>query len=527
MLACALLAIAAPVCAQRFVERARLRGSATAIDPSFGHAVAVDGDLVVVGAPEADLGRGAVFVFDVGGATPVMLARFSDLEANALGSSVAIRGSLVVAGAPRSTDEARANAGIVFVLSVSGATPPTVARIFRPGAPAGALFGSAVAITGADSIAVGAPGMREVTLWRSVTTPAPAMTSSFGMSAVSGFGGVLAAAPAPSDATTPILAIGSSDPAVSAGVTLWTPARGGAFVVANPGEAGFGSALALLGGFLAVGSPALDAVHVFSFDEVARSAVEIARAPGPAGSGTGTSVQLMNPAVLTGAPSAGATFGDVGEVLVMRADTIVPRHRAIRSTLPVVSQLGESLSYSAPLLVAGAPGETADVIVFEDLSAHGCTTDRECAVGEVCVDGTCCDDACGGGVSDCMTCASEEAPGWCTIAPAGTSCGAGGCGVCTGDDVACPACPDAGSNLRDAAVARDAGARDAAAPLDAGSRDSGSGAQLEISFSGGGGCVCSAAARRSKPSAIGLWLALALAWSVRRRARCSVRSPSR
>lgn len=74
-----------------------------------------------------------------------------------------------------------------------------------------------------------------------------------------------------------------------------------------------------------------------------------------------------------------------------------------------------------------------------------CTTESECGSG-YCVDGFCCDSACGAGVYDCQTCATSEgaaADGVCTLVAAGVECrpAASLCDameVCDGVRAACP-----------------------------------------------------------------------------------------
>lgn len=75
-----------------------------------------------------------------------------------------------------------------------------------------------------------------------------------------------------------------------------------------------------------------------------------------------------------------------------------------------------------------------------------CTVSSECGSG-FCVDGVCCESACGGGQVDCQACsvaAGGAENGKCTTAKAGTTCRAsrGGCDAaesCDGASTACPA----------------------------------------------------------------------------------------
>ncbi len=111
------------------------------------------------------------------------------------------------------------------------------------------------------------------------------------------------------------------------------------------------------------------------------------------------------------------------------------------------------------------------VIVPQDNGA-ACRITRECKSG-FCVDGVCCDSACGGGAADCQACskaAGGSVDGTCQMTAAGTVCraAAGSCDVaetCTGTSTVCPA-----DKLR----SRSYTCRAAAGPCDAAEKCSGS-----------------------------------------------------
>jgi len=75
-------------------------------------------------------------------------------------------------------------------------------------------------------------------------------------------------------------------------------------------------------------------------------------------------------------------------------------------------------------------GGSADIFaIFEaDPRTNGqsCTATSQCASGQ-CVDGVCCDTACGGGGSDCQSCAVPGSVGTCSLSDAGTVCAAASC----------------------------------------------------------------------------------------------------
>jgi hypothetical protein len=71
--------------------------------PAFGHSVAIDGDVFVVGAPLANSGAGLAFVYERDASGPAawkLVATFSGEIDGYLGYSVAVEQGLVVVGAP-------------------------------------------------------------------------------------------------------------------------------------------------------------------------------------------------------------------------------------------------------------------------------------------------------------------------------------------------------------------------------------------------------------------------------------------
>jgi len=151
-----------------------LRASDAQTGDFFGHAVAISGDTVVVGAraedggtgdPLADAGAAYVFARNQGGAAKwgqVKILRASDAQAyDYFGCSVAIGGDTLVAGAQAEDGGAGspvgdAGAAYIFTRNQGGAGNWGEARILRAGdAQNGDYFGSSVAIFG-DTVAVGA-----------------------------------------------------------------------------------------------------------------------------------------------------------------------------------------------------------------------------------------------------------------------------------------------------------------------------------------------------------------------------------
>ena len=147
-------------------ETAKLIEGGVAID-HLGYSVAVDGDTVAVGAPDADVGpdssRGAVFVFvkpGTGWASGIQTAELTASDGvsdDQLGWSVAVEGDTVIAGA-RNAGLGR-GAAYVFVRPFSGewSSESETAKLTADDAQPGDQLGSSVSISG-DTAVAGAPG---------------------------------------------------------------------------------------------------------------------------------------------------------------------------------------------------------------------------------------------------------------------------------------------------------------------------------------------------------------------------------
>lgn len=140
-------------------EEAKLSPADAVEHDRFGHAVALDGDTVVIGAhAHHELGRktGAAYVFRFRRGAWRQEARLAAPEASRFGHAVAISGDRVVVGAPGGLVDG-ATAGAVYVYRREGSSWRWEARLAAGDAKEGLLFGLAVGVSG-DTVAVGAPG---------------------------------------------------------------------------------------------------------------------------------------------------------------------------------------------------------------------------------------------------------------------------------------------------------------------------------------------------------------------------------
>jgi hypothetical protein len=120
----------------------------------FGRSVAIDGGIVVVGEPQADVGgvlAGAAYVYDSGG-TLVTSLKSPELQSNArFGRSVAVDSGIIVVGEPNLTFDEIWMAGKAHVLDSEGSL---IATLEAPEPLATAHFGYCVAVSG-DTVVVG------------------------------------------------------------------------------------------------------------------------------------------------------------------------------------------------------------------------------------------------------------------------------------------------------------------------------------------------------------------------------------
>ncbi len=141
----------------------KLRSDIPQADARFGTAVAIDGNLAVVGAWREDVGSnadvGAVYVFVRTGVFPnsswALDKRFGSASGagQQCGMSVAINGNRIAYGCPGDNG----TKGTAFYFQRNGPNSYTGAAVAPGGFTAGDLFGTSVAING-DIVLVGSPG---------------------------------------------------------------------------------------------------------------------------------------------------------------------------------------------------------------------------------------------------------------------------------------------------------------------------------------------------------------------------------
>lgn len=427
-----------------WVEEAELVGSAADASTRFGGAVAVEGDTAVIGTYDwTTAGEAVAYVFVRVGRTWTEQQILTPSVAEDFGHAVAISGESIVVGGP----EANGGDGAVYVFTRAGGIWTEQQRIVRSDSVAGETsgFGRAVAIS-VDTLAATAPSGAEAVyvLTRSsgVWTDqqrlsTPDLTGIAGCVAVQGDTLVAGAGNADDHAGAAYVFVRSGD--------LWTEQQR---LTESATSVYFGRSVALSGETVAIGSPGdLDSsggfnrgsVYVFTrsagvwTEEGRLVASDGAGGSDPWNSGDwfGESVAIDGDELVAGAygDDLGAGWGAGSAYVFTRSGAVwTERRRLTAADASTGDHFGMAVATAGDTTVVGAhrhdpPGAadwgTGAAYVFLGRLEQGdaCVADGDCH-SEHCVDGVCCDAPCGGGSpTDCQA---------CSLGAGGTSDGACG-----------------------------------------------------------------------------------------------------
>jgi hypothetical protein len=145
-----------------WTQQQRLDASDGAASDDFGQSVAVSGDIVVIGAPEDDIGgniaQGSAYIFTRTGGVwteQTKLIAGDAAQSDRFGIAVAISGDTVVIGSPFNDISGNSAQGSAYVFTLSGATWTQQEKLTASAGAAYDEFGHSVAISG-DTAVVGA-----------------------------------------------------------------------------------------------------------------------------------------------------------------------------------------------------------------------------------------------------------------------------------------------------------------------------------------------------------------------------------
>jgi hypothetical protein len=234
-------------------------------------------------------------------------------------------------------------------------------------------------------------------------------------------------------------------------------------LTASDGQSGdlFGRQVALDGPTAAIsamygdtlGKANTGAVYVYSKAAIGWSQqAKLSASDGQSNDWFGYEVALHGEQILVGAPYAEVMMlADAGAAysFVRSGSAWTQSNKLVASDPSPSGFFGNGASLDNDTFLVGAPGRPPGGAAYAFIGRKGngesCLSATDCGSG-FCVDGVCCNSACGGGATDCQACsiaAGAMANGSCGPARSGTICreASGSCDqaeTCSGNSMACP-----------------------------------------------------------------------------------------
>lgn len=462
----------------------QLRGSDTTTSDFFGRSVAVSGNTALIGAFQATLtgkpNAGAAYVFVHSGSTWTQQQKIVASDAAqdaAFGYAVALSGNTALIGAPGAAQGTLTEAGAAYVFTRTGTTWTLEQRLAASDAAAADQFGDSVSLDG-DSAVVGADYAdvagkdgsgaayvftRSGTTWSEQKKLSGSDSSDgdhFAQSVSISGNSVVAGAPYADVAGK--ASAGAAYVFVRAG-TVWSEQKKATASDAGSGD-GFGTSVALVNDTLLVGAPGADvggkvdagATYYFARGGAIWAQKQKLTAALPAASDAfGQAVAANGTNGIVGAD--GTSGGGAAYLFTLSGMSWTLQQSFVSPFVGADGNFGRGVALDGDSGVIGAPYSTvagaadsgvAIALALGMTKTNGllCASATECTSG-FCVDGVCCNSACGGGAVDCQACsvaAGAASDGSCALAKAGAVCrtSVGDCDSaesCDGKVGTCPA----------------------------------------------------------------------------------------
>jgi hypothetical protein len=418
-------------------EERKLTAVDNEVDDHFGAAVAISGDTAIVGVPGddargADSGSAQVFVYDGSAWSRQQVLLAADGAAgDAFGAAVAISGDTIVVGA-HGSDALASLSGSAYVFVRTGAVWTQQQKLTASDGAAYDHFGWSVAIDG-DTILVGAMYegaptnsgsayvfVRAGSTWseqRKLVASDPTANDYFGVSVALDENTAVVGAHHDDDLGENS---GSAYVFVRAG-TAWSQQQK---LMAPDGAVSdnFGASVAISGATLVAGAPQDDdlgensgSAHVFVRTGSTWSQQQkLIAADGAAGDRFGSAVAIDGDVLVIGSPTDDDTGTNSGSAYFFGrvAGAWTQDFKLAKPNGTGGEIYGEVVALSGDLALLGAPNEdacdlansgAAYLIRLRLTNGSHCPGDLECSTG-YCVDGVCCNQACGDGALDCRAC---------------------------------------------------------------------------------------------------------------------------
>lgn len=432
---------------------------------NFGYQIKSDDHRAAISVRGRDQHRGMVLVYELMGDAWTLQATLApaDLSPNdEFGRELALEGDVLLVGAP----QANGNTGAAYVYVRSGATWSLHKKLIGLGTGPGDYFGRAVALSGGQALigAYGTNGSRGAVYHFDDTWTQQATLSAEDAAVNADFGIMVAF-------DDPYALIGSyratAGGQANAGAAYAFKRSGTGWVqqqklTANaPVASGyFGAGLSLKGAEALIGSygygASRGAVYYFtrSLERWLQQQIIVANGGAP-GDGFGIALDRRDADLLVGAPSVAmtSTYSQGAAHLYRRVGNQWQPRQTLRVTDAPPSYgfyggYGVSIVDERHFLVGGyqALGTRGSVVAFTGRLANGdpCAAAADCD-SNVCVDGVCCNEPCDGSCAACALAQGASVDGTCTkFSP--SSAAALGCAplTCTGTSLECAACTDDG-----------------------------------------------------------------------------------
>lgn len=396
-----------------WAEQAKLTAADAASNQGFGTALVLAGDTLAVGAPHASVAgktsAGAVYIFSRSGSVWTQKAKLvaSDVTDYAnFGSALAIDGDTLLVAAPSATASGVTYVGTGYIFSKSGGSWSETAKLNPTAARQYDLVGSAVALSGNTAV-LGAMG---VDLGGYVNA---------GAAFVFVYSGGVWTQQAQLDCPTSVFTRDRAD---------------------------FGRSVSLVADTLAVATK-YDDDYVFVRAGTTWSEQQhLSR---------GTSLAGATDSLVVGDPGVPSSLGDA-YVLTRSGTTWTEMVRLQGVGAASGDGFGSAVAHAGSLLAISSPG--ADLGALMDAGAvyiytlgmarsngQACAMESECSSAN-CIDGVCCDSACGyGSPRDCQACSTAmgaAVDGTCGVVKTGVTCRPASdlcdvADVCDGTSMAC------------------------------------------------------------------------------------------
>ena len=338
----------------------------------FGRAVAISGTRVAVGESTTGSSNSRVHIFDLAGVNPLQpIATLQSPVANAsdaFGTAVAMDGNRVIVGAPDQQVSGSGQRGRAYLFDLGSATPTVPARTLENiSATSGQRFGYSVAIS-ASAIAIGAPGTNTTHVYTisggtvaATSLPVTESAAGFGCAvALSGQRLAVGAYPIFLGNNTGGRAFLYDLAGASPSVAAWTtqapqPASGDEF----------GRSITFAGSKIVVGAAVTSAGRAFVFepDSAAPTVpLRVLENPAPGFSdGFGFSIAGDQEHILAGAFQDDTRGTNTGTAYVYPIDSEVPSRELNETNPKEHERFGASVAISGSVVVVGVPAGYTEV----------------------------------------------------------------------------------------------------------------------------------------------------------------------